>query len=45
MRPKRRYPTFYEKAVPIALAVIAAVIVLLLAVILSVAMGWLPAGS
>jgi hypothetical protein len=37
--PGRRYPAFWEKAVPIALVAIAAAIVLLLGVALAVALG------
>jgi hypothetical protein len=40
--PSRRYPQFYEKAVPIALAVIGLAIALLLLVILAVALGLFP---
>ncbi len=36
---KRHYPPLYEKAVPIALAIIAVVVVILLLVILGVALG------
>ena len=44
MRPdsKRRYPAFYERAVPIALAVVAVIIVLLLGIILAVLLGLFP---
>jgi len=31
--PKKEYPAFYEKAIPIALAVIAILVIVLLAVI------------
>ena len=31
--PKKQYPAFYEKAIPIALAVIAVLVIALLAVI------------
>jgi hypothetical protein len=41
-RPKRRYPGFWEKAVPIVLAVIVFAIVLLLVVIFAVAVGLFP---
>jgi hypothetical protein len=41
-RPKRRYPPFYERFVPVALGVIVAVIVILLLIILSVALGLFP---
>jgi hypothetical protein len=40
--PKRRYPAFWEKAVPIALTVIVLAIVLLLVVVFAVATGLLP---
>jgi hypothetical protein len=40
--PKRQYPPFYEKVVPIALGIIAAIVIVLLLVILGVALGLLP---
>ena len=40
--PKRRYPAFWEKAVPIVLGVIVFAIVLLLVVVFAVATGLLP---
>ena len=40
--PKRQYPPFYEKAVPIALAIIAIAIVVLLTIIFGVALGLFP---
>jgi hypothetical protein len=40
--PTRQYPPFYEKAVPIALGIIAVVIVVLLLVIIGVALGLFP---
>jgi hypothetical protein len=40
--PKREYPPFYEKAVPLALGIIAIVIVILLLIILGVALGLFP---
>jgi hypothetical protein len=40
--PKRRYPAFWEKAVPIVLAVIVLAVVLLLVVVFAVATGLLP---
>jgi hypothetical protein len=40
--PKRRYPAFWEKAMPIALVVIILAIVLLLVVVFAVATGLLP---
>ena len=42
-RPKRQYPPFYEKVVPIALVVIVIAIVILLLIILGVALGLFPA--
>jgi hypothetical protein len=42
--PKRQYPAFYEKAVPIALGFIILAIVVLLLVILAVALGFFPGG-
>ena len=42
--PKRQYPAFYEKAVPIALGFIILAIVALLLVILAVALGFFPGG-
>ena len=41
---KRQYPAAYEKAVPIALALIALAIVILLGIILVVALGLYPTG-
>jgi len=40
--PKRRYPAFWERAVPIVLVVIVLAIVLLLVVVFAVATGLLP---
>jgi hypothetical protein len=40
--PKRQYPVFYEKLVPIALAVIVVIIVALLLIIFGVALGLFP---
>ena len=40
--PKRRYPAAYERAVPIALALIGLAIVILLGIILVVALGLYP---
>ena len=40
--PKRRYPAFYEKAVPIALAILVIAIVVLLFIVLGVALGLFP---
>ncbi len=39
---KRRYPPFYERAVPIALAIIALAMIALLLIIFGVAVGVLP---
>ncbi len=39
---KRRYPPFYEKVVPIALGIIALIVVVLLLIILGVALGLFP---
>jgi hypothetical protein len=41
-RPKRQYPAFYEKAIPIMLAIIIIGIVTLLIIILVVALGGSP---
>ena len=41
---KRQYPAAYERAVPVALAVIALAIVILLGIILVVALGLYPGG-
>jgi hypothetical protein len=40
--PKRQYPVFYEKLVPIALAVIVVIVVVLLLIIFGVALGLFP---
>jgi hypothetical protein len=40
--PKRQYPPFFEKAVPIALAIIVVAIIILLLVIVGVALGLFP---
>ena len=45
LAPKRQYPAAYERAVPIALALIALAIAILLAVILVVALGLYPGGQ
>ena len=39
---KRRYPPFYEKAIPAALIIIAVIIVVLLLIIFGVALGLFP---
>jgi hypothetical protein len=41
---RRQYPGFYEKAVPIALGLVALAIIVLLLVILGVALGLFPGG-
>ena len=41
--PRRRYPPFYEKFVPIALGVIVVVIIILLIITVAVALGLFPA--
>ena len=41
---KRQYPAAYERAVPIALALIGLAIVILLGIILVVALGLYPGG-
>jgi hypothetical protein len=40
--PKRQYPPFYEKIVPIVLGIIALLIVVLLLIIFGVALGLFP---
>jgi hypothetical protein len=40
--PPRRYPPFYEKAVPIALGIIALAIIVLIIIALSVLLGVFP---
>jgi hypothetical protein len=42
--PRRQYPPFYEKMVPIALIVIALAIILVLLVIFAVVLGLFPGG-
>ncbi len=44
-RSKRAYPPFYERAIPIALAIIILGIVVLVVVILAVLLGWFPGGG
>jgi hypothetical protein len=44
-RPERRYPPLYEKAVPIALGIIALAIVVLLLIIVCVVLGLFPGGT
>ena len=41
-RPRRPYPPFYERFVPIALVLIVVIIVVLLLIILAVALGLFP---
>jgi uncharacterized membrane protein YbaN (DUF454 family) len=41
-QPKRQYPPLYERMVPIALGIIAAIILILLLIIFSVALGFFP---
>ena len=41
-RPRRQYPPFYERLVPIALGIIVAIILVLLLIIFAVALGLLP---
>jgi hypothetical protein len=41
--PRRRYPAFYERFVPIALGIIVLAVIVLLIVIFAVALGWFPA--
>ena len=43
--PERRYPPFFEKAVPIALGIIAVAFVVLLLVIVGVALDLFPGGG
>jgi len=43
--PKRQYPAFYEKAVPIALVVIVLGLVVLLLIVLAVFAGLVPGGG
>jgi hypothetical protein len=40
--PKRQYPPLYEKVVPVALGVIAMIIVVLVLIIFAVALGLFP---
>ena len=43
--PKRRYPVFYERVIPIALGIIVLAIVVLLIMILGVALGLFSTGG
>ena len=42
---KRRYPPFYERAIPIALAILAVVVLVLLLIIAAVVLGMFPGGG
>ena len=42
--PKRQYPGFYERLVPIALGLIAVAIIVILLIIFAIALGFFPAG-
>lgn len=42
--PKRQYPGFYERLVPVALGIIALAILVIILVIFGVALGLFPAG-
>jgi hypothetical protein len=44
-RPKREYPPFYERVVPIALLIIVVAIAILLIVVLGVLLGLFPGAS
>jgi hypothetical protein len=41
-KPRRQYPPFYERIVPIALALIALAIIVVLIIILGVVLGLFP---
>lgn len=41
-KPERRYPPFWERAVPVAIGILAFVIVVMLLVIVAVALGVFP---
>lgn len=43
-QPARRYPRFYERLVPIALAIIGLAVLVLSLIIVGVALGLLPGG-
>lgn len=43
--PKRQYPPFYEKVVPVALVTIAIAIIILLLITVGVALGLFPGGG
>jgi hypothetical protein len=43
--PKRQYPAFYEKAVPIALGLILVVIIVLLLIVFAVVFGLFPSAG
>lgn len=40
--PERRYPLFWEKAVPVVVAIISVIIVILLLISIAVVMGLFP---
>lgn len=40
--PKRSYPRFWERAVPVVVGIIGVLIVAVLAFVLATALGWLP---
>ena len=42
---RRQYPTFYEKAVPVALGIIFIAIIVLLLIIIGMALGLFPRGG
>jgi hypothetical protein len=44
-QPKRQYPRFYEKVVPVALAIIVVAIIILLLIIVGVVLGLFPGGG
>lgn len=43
--PKRQYPPFWEKVVPIALIIIVLAVVILLLVVVAVALGLFPGAA
>ena len=43
-RPKRQYPPFYERVIPIVLGIIVLAIFVLLVIIVGVALGLFPGG-
>ena len=44
-QPKRQYPRFYERVVPVALIIIVVAIIILLLLIVGVALGLFPSGG